>query len=267
MTTPPHKRVMQAMALAALAGVVASLQAQVPAALAAAVQHLREQRSYSWEIINADPGPVAQTVETRRGAKLAVQQNFAPHVKGALAANGDMLLKRDWADGMLLETFVTADGQTITRTPEGWLTNQEVLTAIADERINTGAPSLRYLWLRKADRPDLVRPDEELPSIVRAATECEVSGDAYTLRIHFDASARERTGLGSLDVTAIVNVRSGVIRDYQLTVQGSRTLARAGLQLPLSDDRFVILTYLPVRKLDVPDEALAKLRPPKLSPR
>ncbi len=255
------------MALAVLACVVSPLSAQVPPALVAAVEHLRAQRSYSWEVINADPGPVAQTVETRRGAKISVQQNFAPHVKGALAANGDMLLKRDWADGMLLETFVAADGQMITRTPEGWLTNQEVLTAIADERINTGSPSLRYLWLRKADRPDVLRPDEELPSIVRASTECDVSGDAYTLRIHFDATARERAGLGSLDIIAIINVRNGVIRDYQLTVQGSRTLARAGLQLPLSDDRFVILTYLPVRKLDVPDEALAKLRPSKSSAR
>lgn len=255
------------MAFAVLACVFSPLPAQVLPALVAAVEHLRAQRSYSWEVINADPGPVAQTIETRRGAKIAVQQNFAPHVKGALAANGDMLLKRDWADGMVLETFVAADGQTITRTPEGWLTNQDVLTAMAEERINTGAPSVRYLWLRKADRPDIVRPDEELPSIVRAATECEVSGDAYTLRIHFDATARERAGLGSLDITAIINVRSGVIRDYQLTVQGSRNLARAGLQLPLSDDRFVILTYLPVRRLDVPDEALAKLRPLKPSAR
>lgn len=255
------------MTVAVLAWVVIPLRAQVPPALAAAMQHLREQRSYSWEVINADPGPVAQTIETRRGAKIAVQQNFAPHVKGALAANGDMLLTRDWTDGVVLKTFVTTEGQTITLTPEGWLTNQEVLTAIADERINPGTSSLRSLWLRKADRPDLVRPDEELPAIVQAATECDVSGDTYTVRIHFDASARERAGLGPLDVTAIINVGSGVIRDYQLTVQGSRTLARAGLQLPLSDDRFVILTYLPVRKLDVPDEALAKLRPPKPAPR
>ena len=46
----------------------------------------------------------------------------------------------------------------------------------------------------------------------------------------------------------------------------SRALARAGVQVPVSDDRFVIFTYLAVRKLDVPDEAWAKVRPTKSAP-
>ena len=254
------------LALVAVNSLALSLRAEVPRALAAALQNLREQRSYSWEIINADPGPVAQSTETRRGRVTMVQQNLAPHVIASLASNGDMLLKRDWPDGGQLDTLVTADGQIVTGTPEGWLTNQEVLTAMADERVNTNTPSTRYQWLRRADRPDTRRPAEELAAAVRAAGEFEVSGDTYVARIRIGDNARESSGLSALAVTLTVTVRAGVVRDYQLTVQGSRSLARAGVEVPLSDDRFVIFTYLPVRKLDVPDEAWAKVRPTKSAP-
>lgn len=256
--------------LIALAGVAlfaSTLRAQIPPALASAVRQLQEQRSYSWEIINADPGPVAQSTETRRGRVTTVQQNLAPHVQASLASTGDLLLKRDWPDGMRLDTLVTPDGQIVTLTPEGWLTNQEVLTAVSEERVNGTTASPRSQWLRRADRPDTRRPDEELAAVIKAATAFEVTGDTYVTRIHIGENQRERSGQSALDVTLTVNLRGGVVRDYQLTVQGSRTLARAGLQLPLSDDRFVILTYLPVRKLDVPDEALAKLKPRKTPPR
>ena len=237
--------------------------AQIPPALATAIERLQAERSYSWEVINADPGPVAQTAETRRGRVNYVQQNLAPHIKGSFSSNGDMLLKRDWADGLQLDTLVTADGQTLTGTPDGWLTGQDVLTAIAEERSSNDTPSPRYQWLRRADRPDTTRPDQELPAAVKAANEFEAQGDTYVARIRFSDKARERAGLGELTVTLTINLRGGVIRDYQMTVQGSRTLARSGIQLPVGDDRFVVLTYLPVRKLDVPDEAWAKLKSPK----
>jgi hypothetical protein len=165
-----------------------------------------------------------------------------------------------------LTTLATTDGQIVTGTPEGWLTNQEVLTAIAEERVNNNTVSPRYQWLRRADRPDTRRPDEELVAAVRAASEFEVAGDTYVARIRLGENAREVTGISELSVTLSVTVRGGVVRDYQLTVQGSRSLARVGVQLPLSDDRIVIFTYLPVRKLDVPDEAWAKLVPSKSTP-
>ena len=262
----PCWKLIRTVALAATAAFVPLLRAEVPPELAAAVQQLRDQRSYAWEIINADPGPVAQRTETRRGPITTVLQNSAPHIKASLASNGDMLFKRDWPDGVQLDTLVTADGQTVTGTPEGWMTNQEVLTAMAEERIASTAPSPRYQWLRRADRPDIRRPDEELPAAVKAASEFEISGDTYVAHIHIGDDARERSSLSALEVTLTVHLRGGVVRDYQLTVQGSRTIARAGVALPLSDDRFVILTYLPVRRLDVPEEAWAKVKPAKAAP-
>lgn len=240
-----------------------TVRADIPRPLAAALQELRDQRSYTWEVINADPGPVTESIETRRGRVTTVRQNIAPHVKGSLTADGDILLKRDWPDGVRLDTLVTADGQIVTNTPEGWLSSQEVLTAIAEERNASATPTARAQWLRRADRPDVQRPDEELIAAVKGVPEFEVSGDTYVGHIRFAENALERNGLSALDVTLTINLRSGVVRDYQVTVQGARTLARAGVQLPLSDDHFVIITYLPVRKLDVPDDAWAKVRVPK----
>lgn len=236
------------------------LRAEIPKPLVVALQALSEQRSYSWEVIDADPGPVAENLQTRRGTVTAVRQSTAPHVKASLASNGDLLLKRDWPDGLQLDTLVTADGQMVTLTPEGWMTSQEILTAISEERIKNNGQSARFQWLRRADRPDTRRPDEELISAVKAATEFEVNGDTYVTRIVPSEAVRERSGFNSFQVTLTVNVRNGVVRDYQLTLQGTRPVARAGVNLPLSDDHFVILTYLPVRKLDVPDEAWAKLK-------
>jgi hypothetical protein len=261
MKSPVHR----AVALAVMIGLCAigvAGRAEIPPALASAVQELRAQRSYSWEVINADPGPVAQSTDTRRGRVTTVQQNLAPHIKGSLSSAGDMLLKRDWPDGLQLDTVVSANGQMVTLTPEGWLTNREILSLIAEERINASEPSARLAWLRRADRPDTRRPDEELSAAVHAAETFEVSGDTYIARIRVSENTRERNGLSALTVTLTVNLRSGVVRDYQLTVQGSRSVARVGIEIPLSDDRFVILSYLPVSKLDVPDEAWAKLKAP-----
>ena len=256
----PHRFVL----LVVLACTCANVPAAVPPALLAAVNHLREQRSYSWEIINADPGPVQVTYETRRGSVTMVQQNNAPHVLGSRTPNGDMLLQRDWPDGVRLDTVVANDGQMVTFTPEGWMTNQEVLTAMAEERMKESAPSPRYQWLRRADRPDTRRPDEELAAAVGAAKEFSIEGDSYSARIRVGGDGDpESTSRTAFEVTLVVNVRNGVVRDYQLKVEGSRSLARPGIKVPLSDDRFVILTYLPVRKLDVPDEAWSKLKETK----
>src|SRR5690606_21756176 len=117
---------------------------------------------YSWEVINADPGPVAQQIRTRRGTVTTVQQNMAPHVKGQVDSKGDMLIMREWPDGLRLETIITHEGTMITNTPEGWMTDREVLTVQSEERMRDHYPTLRYMWLRRADRPDIRRPDQEL---------------------------------------------------------------------------------------------------------
>src|SRR5436190_15502236 len=88
-----------------------------PAALTSALEYLRDQKSFSWEVINSDPGPVAQEFQTRRGTMTTVQQSMSPNLKGQVDRNGDMLIHREWSDGLRLDTIITADGSTVTLTP------------------------------------------------------------------------------------------------------------------------------------------------------
>lgn len=238
-----------------------------PASLASAIQHLRDQKSYSWELINADPGPVAQQFETRRGTVTTVQQSTLPNIKGKVDRNGDMLIERQWLDGLKLDTIITADGTMVTRTPEGWLTDREILTAQAEERLRDQTPTPRYLWLRRADRPDIRRPDQELAPILTAQGEFEFTGDSYVARF------RSRTGDPSkpseddsepaTNVTVTMNLRGGVIRDYEVRIEGTRRATRARISVPVTEQRIVVLTYVPINRIDIPSEAREKLRAAK----
>jgi hypothetical protein len=251
----------------AFAFVPASLvSAAPPAALASALEYLRDQKSYSWEMINADPGPVAQQFETRRGTVTTVQQNTAPNVKGQLDRNGDMLIQREWSDGLRLDTLITSDGSMVTKTPEGWLTDREILTAQAEERLRGQAPTPRYLWLRRADRPDIRRPDQELVPFLKSGGEFESLADSFVARIRSRAGdpskPNEDETEPATNVTVTMNLRGGIIRDYEVKIEGSRRATRARISVPISEQRIVILTYVPVSRIDIPHEAREKLKAP-----
>lgn len=238
-------------------------EANPPAALASALEYLRDQKSYSWEVINGDPGPVAQQFETRRGTVTTVQQNTAPNVKGQVDRNGDMLIKREWADGLRLETVITTDGSMVTKTPEGWLTDREILTAQAEERLRGQAPTARYLWLRRADRPDIRRPDQELVPFLKSNAEFEALADSYVIRMRSRAGdpskPNEDDAEPGTNVAVTMNLRGGMIRDYEVRIEGTRRATRARISVPVSEQRIVILTYVPVSRIDIPYEAREKL--------
>lgn len=237
-----------------------------PPGLHNALERLRDQKSYSWEVINADPGPVAQQFETRRGTVTTVQQNISPHITGRIDRNGDMLIEREWSDGVRLETVITTDGTMITNTPEGWMTEREVLSAIAEERVR-GGMSPRHRWLRRADRPEIRRPDQELVPFLKSEASFEASGNSYVVRgrIRTDGSmaSEEDDGQTNAYVVVTMNVQGGVVRDYEVKVDSTRRMARARIQIPVSDQRIVIITYLPTTKLALSDDALQKLKAAK----
>lgn len=247
-----------------LAAGATGLRAAQPPELAAALRYLAEQKSYSWEVINSDPGPVTQTFETRRGTATLVQQSSSPHMKGSVTADGERLVDRDWTDGMKMQVFVTADGRTVTKTPEGWMTDQDVLQAIADERTQGDEPSERYQWLRRADRPNLHRPDQELSRLLKGAgNDFEVSGDTYTISETIpvnssDKSDGEDPGTG-IKVTFVLHISGGVLRDYEVKIDVPQRRFRRSLQPAVHEDNTVILTYVPVTRLYVDDEAREKL--------
>ncbi len=255
---PPFARI-----FALAAGCAAIAFAAPPAELATALERLRDQKSYSWEVINADPGPVAQQFETRRGTVTTVQQSMAPNMKGQVDRKGDMLIQREWNDGLRLDTIITAEGGMITKTPDGWLTDREILTAQADERLKGQTPTERYLWLRRADRPDIRRPDQELVPFLKSNNEFEATGDGYIVRLRSragdPAKPNEDENEPATTVTVTINLRGGMIRDYQVKIEGVRRATRARIAVPITEERIVIVTYLPVSGIDIPPEAKEKL--------
>jgi hypothetical protein len=235
-----------------------------PAGLASALEYLRDQKSYSWEVINSDPGPVAQQFETRRGTITTVQQSTSPStIKGQIDRNGDMLIRREWADGLRLDSVIAADGTMVTRTPDGWMTDREILTAQAEERLRGQSPTARFLWLRRADRPDLRRPDQELVPFLKSNADFESLGETYVARIRSrsgdPAKPNDEEAEPATNVTVTMNLRGGFIRDYEVKIEGIRRATRARIAVPVSDQRIVILTYVPVSRIDIPPEAREKL--------
>lgn len=211
-------------------------------------------------MINADPGPVAQNLKTRRGQVTMVQQNMSPHVRGHIDRQGDTLIEREWPDGLRLDTVIAANGTTLTNTPEGWMTNQEILDALAQEQTTRKGITPRLIWLRRADRPDLNRPDQELAPLLSSATQVETGASSYTVKGRVGAGGGPAEGGPSIEVSVTLNLSSGLIRDYEVRVDSTRAVTRARVQVPVSDQRIVILTYLPVRQIDIPEEVREKLK-------
>lgn len=250
--------------LAFVAALTAPIAAAPPPALVRAIEHLQAQKSYSWETINSDPGPVAQQFETRRGTVVTVDRNLSPNVKGRLDRNGDMLIQREWADGLRLDTIIAADGAIVTKTPEGWFTDREILTAQAEARVQSQTATDRFQWLRRADRPDVRRPDQELGPLLRGANvDYETTAEGYIARIRSragdPAKPNDDDTEPATNVTLVLNLRGGVIRDYEVKIEGIRRATRARVAVPISEQRIVIVTYVPVSRLDVPPEAREKL--------
>lgn len=259
--TRVRSAVLLALALPTLAA------AALPPALALALEQVRDQKSYSWEVINLDPGPVAQDIQTRRGTVTTVTQSTAPNVKGRVDLNGDLLLIREWADGLRLETFVNAKGAMITKTPEGWLTNQEILTAQAEERMKADTATERAIWLRRADRPDVRRPDEELVPLLKGSIRFEeIAPDTFsgkgTIRAGSSRSGDEDDSSPVYDITVTLYLRGGVVRNYDVSLEGTRRVGRS--RIAVGDHRSVVLTYVPVARVDVPAEVRDRLKNLKL---
>lgn len=249
--------------IAGMIGLAVAVHAAPPAPLVSALQQLGNQKSYSWEVINADPGPVAQQFDTRVGKVTSVQQNTSPHLKGQIDRNGDMRIRREWADGLQLDTIITAKGDMATLTPEGWLTDREILTAQAGERLGSQGPSERFTWLRRADRPDIRRPDQELLPFLKSTANFEFTGDSYSVQLRSRSADPARPSEDEAEpattVVVTMNLRGGVIRDYEVKINATRRATRARIAIPVSEQRIVVLSYLPISRIDIPAEAQAKL--------
>jgi hypothetical protein len=255
---PAHVRLLFVASL-----LVTAAAAATPPELTRALEFLHNQKSFSWEVINADPGPQAQQLKTRRGSIMVTQQNTSPHIRGSIDRNGDTRIEREWSDGLKLDTIIMADGRTLTNTPDGWMTPQDILAALGQARVKLSENSPRVIWLRRADRPEINRPDAELAPLLKTAGEFTVQGESYVAQARVYPNQPPNTkpedaGPG-VDVALTINLSKGLIRDYEVKVETTRAVTRARVQIPISDQRIVIVTYLPIRKVEIPEEAQAKL--------
>jgi hypothetical protein len=192
---------------------------------------------------------------------------MAPNTKGQIDRNGDTLLRREWSDGLRLDTIITKDGSSVTNTPEGWMTEKEILTAQADENLRGQGATPRYIWLRRADRPDVRRPDQELSPFLKSTGLFQATGSSYTANLRLNSSGDTTAGEdgeATTNVTVTMNLRGGNIRDYEIKIEGTRRAGRARVAIPISEQRIVIITYVPVGRIDIPPEARDKLQAARL---
>ena len=111
-----------------------------------------------------------------------VDRRLEDVLEGAAGGGEHRAEVREDLFGLRLETVIAADGTMITKTPDGWMTDREILSALADERVRGQGLTPRYRWLRRADRPEIRRPDQELVPFLTSSMAFETSGDTYTVR-------------------------------------------------------------------------------------
>ena len=143
------------------------------------------------------------------------------------------------------------------------MTSREILDALANEQVRNDVVTPRSVWLKRADRPYLRRPDQELGVFLRGDHTFEISGDAYVTRLEISAAGTEKSTEDSPPLTTFIytlHVTAGVIRTYEVKTEYTRTTARARATVPVTDERLAIVTYLPVATLGVPEEAWSKLK-------
>jgi hypothetical protein len=95
----------------------------------------------------------------------------------------------------------------------------------------------------------------------------EVQGNAYTARIRFNSTGQPSTaedGEPATTVTVTMNLSGGAVRDYEIKIEGTRREGRSRIGIPVSEQRIVIITYLPVSRITIPPEAKEKLDLAKL---
>ena len=65
--------------------------------------------------------------------------------------------------------------------------------------------------------------------------------------------------LWTLVVLFLVALVYGMVRDYEVKLEGTQRTTRARIAIPISEQRIVIITYVPITRIDIPPEAREKL--------
>jgi len=134
--------------------------------------------------------------------------------------------------------------------------------------VQSATATRRRIGRRRADRPEVVRPDLELGRFLKFDGPVKNQGESYiisgTVRTGGTAKTDAEDAPPPINVTFTLNLSGGVVRDYEVEIEGSRVTSHTRMQVPFHDHRIVIITYLPVTRINIPDEARDKLAVAKL---
>ena len=99
---------------------------------------------------------------------------------------------------------------------------------------------------------------------LRSEAKFEELADSYVTKVRSragdPAKPNEDDSEPGTNVTVTMNLHGGMIRDYEVKIEGTRRTTRARIAVPVSEQRIVILTYVPVGAIDIPFEAREKLQ-------
>ena len=96
--------------------------------------------------------------------------------------------------------------------------------------------------------------------MLKSVSEFKADGESYVTSSQIPP---EVSGTGSaIDITLTINLRRGLIRDYEVKIEATRRVSGVRVEVPISDQRIVILTYLPIAAIAIPEEAREKLPAP-----
>lgn len=98
---------------------------------------------------------------------------------------------------------------------------------------------------------------------LRSNAQFEFNGASYTVHLRSrsgdPARPNEDDAEPATQVTVTMNLRGGMIRDYEVKLEGASRDNRARITVPVSEQRIVVITYVPVTRIDIPSEAREKL--------
>ena len=252
----------------------AALAATPSADMAAAVDGLRRQTSYSWTVSQADYVGDVQTVEGPQGRFRLRTSRTQPQVEGSRKADGFIVTRSTMPDGPAITVVRNVDGTALAATPDGWLGRGEIVEAVRRHPDETalfdGARYPRRIWFLVALIALTAEPPEkELSRLLDGATAWRRTPNGEIAGELSKAAALEvvtgRPALGTDEENPVVNasvyldIQHGMLRGYRLEAQGPVMIPRLGVPRRVQIERTTTFNYSGRSDLQVPEEARRKL--------
>lgn len=271
-----------------VAATLARLQADPLDEVAAAYRRLREERSYSWETMEGNPGGINAPGVFKTPYGLArgsvTVERIVPHVQGMKRSDDSTIIVAETPRDSGATAVIPPGGGGVVSTPTGWMTREE-LQPLVQAAVKKGSSSRNALQIASAALATK-RPEVELAVLINDVHGFHRIGDdmvgELSPRIADWVFGPAPSHLLVKDVTGSISLqlRDGLIRSY--TVRTEATVIIRNVLPPLGGRRegegrvdesppteekhetTTIIDYAPSTVPKIPDGAvrrLAQLKP------